>query len=77
MPVCRDMLNAFFLPDAETEAAMTLIEQQWQAIIAEGFRCASMATRCRCHYCVMNWHSVWIKNVSASVFSPDRLTFVL
>ncbi|XPE62836.1 hypothetical protein ACNKHU_17130 [Shigella flexneri] len=27
--------NAFFLPDAETEAAMTPIEQQWQAIIAE------------------------------------------
>ncbi|EGA4863018.1 exodeoxyribonuclease V subunit gamma [Escherichia coli] len=36
LPVCRDMLNAFFLPDVETEAAMTLIEQQWQAIIAEG-----------------------------------------
>ena len=36
LPVCRDMLNAFFLPDAETEAAMTLIEHQWQAIIAEG-----------------------------------------
>ncbi|EFI7837835.1 exodeoxyribonuclease V subunit gamma [Escherichia coli] len=36
LPVCRDMLNAFFLPDAETEAAMMLIEQQWQAIIAEG-----------------------------------------
>ncbi|EEV3674511.1 exodeoxyribonuclease V subunit gamma [Escherichia coli] len=36
LPVCRDMLNAFFLPDAETEAVMTLIEQQWQAIIAEG-----------------------------------------
>lgn len=36
LPVCRDMLNAFFLPDAETEAAMTLIEQQWQAIIVEG-----------------------------------------
>lgn len=36
LPVCRDMLNAFFLPDAETEAAMTLIEQQWQAIISEG-----------------------------------------
>ncbi|HCX6979855.1 TPA: exodeoxyribonuclease V subunit gamma [Escherichia coli] len=36
LPVCRDMLNAFFLPDAETEAAMTLIEQQWQVIIAEG-----------------------------------------
>ncbi len=30
------MLNDFFLPDADTEAAMTLIEQQWQAIIAEG-----------------------------------------
>ena len=36
LPVCRDMPNAFFLPDTETEAAMTLIEQQWQAIIAEG-----------------------------------------
>ncbi|MDU9524084.1 exodeoxyribonuclease V subunit gamma [Escherichia coli] len=36
LPVCRDMLNAFFLPDAETEAAMTMIEQQWQAIISEG-----------------------------------------
>ncbi|WP_033549582.1 exodeoxyribonuclease V subunit gamma [Escherichia coli] len=36
LPICRDMLNAFFLPDAETEAAMTLIEQQWQAIISEG-----------------------------------------
>lgn len=36
LPVCRDMLNAFFLPDAETEAAMTLIEQQWQAVIAQG-----------------------------------------
>ncbi len=30
------MFNDFFLPDADTEAAMTLIEQQWQAIIAEG-----------------------------------------
>ena len=36
LPVCRDMLNDFFLPDADTEAAMTLIEQQWQAIITEG-----------------------------------------
>ncbi|WP_282108713.1 hypothetical protein [Streptomyces sp. WAC00276] len=48
---------------------MTLIEQQWQAIIAEGLGARSMATRCRCHYCVMNWHSVWIKNVSAEAFS--------
>ncbi|MDM2800753.1 MULTISPECIES: exodeoxyribonuclease V subunit gamma [unclassified Citrobacter] len=36
LPVCREMLNDFFLPDADTEAAMTLIEQQWQAIITEG-----------------------------------------
>lgn len=36
LPVCREMLNDFFLPDADTEAAMTLIEQQWQAIIGEG-----------------------------------------
>ncbi|MDR9891551.1 exodeoxyribonuclease V subunit gamma [Pseudenterobacter timonensis] len=36
LPVCREMLNDFFLPDRETEAAMALIEQQWQAIIDEG-----------------------------------------
>ncbi|NDO81569.1 exodeoxyribonuclease V subunit gamma [Citrobacter sp. NCU1] len=36
LPVCRNMLNDFFLPDTETEAAMTLIEQQWQAMISEG-----------------------------------------
>ncbi|KFC06163.1 exodeoxyribonuclease V gamma chain [Trabulsiella guamensis ATCC 49490] len=36
LPVCREMLNDFFLPDADTEAAITLIEQQWQAIISEG-----------------------------------------
>lgn len=36
LPVCREMLNDFFLPDQETEAALALIEQQWQAIIAQG-----------------------------------------
>ncbi|HDG1681379.1 TPA: exodeoxyribonuclease V subunit gamma [Kluyvera ascorbata] len=36
LPVCREMLNDFFLPDQDTEAALTLIEQQWQAIIAQG-----------------------------------------
>ncbi len=36
--MCREMLNDFFLPDTETEAAMTLIEQQWQAMIAEGLK---------------------------------------
>lgn len=38
LPVCREMLNDFFLPDTETEAAMTLIEQQWQAMIDEGLK---------------------------------------
>ena len=36
LPVCREMLNDFFLPDQDTEAALTLIEQQWQGIIAQG-----------------------------------------
>lgn len=36
LPVCRDMLNDFFLPDRDTEAALALIEQQWQDIIAQG-----------------------------------------
>src|SRR5690606_16701324 len=35
-PLCREMLNDFFLPDTDTAAAMALIEQQWQAIIDEG-----------------------------------------
>ncbi|MCV5639075.1 exodeoxyribonuclease V subunit gamma, partial [Escherichia coli] len=33
LPVCRDLLNDFFLPDSETEAALALIEQQWLAVI--------------------------------------------
>ncbi len=36
LALCRDMLNAFFLPDADTEAALTLIEQQWQTVISQG-----------------------------------------
>lgn len=36
LPTCRDMLNCFFLPDRETEAALALIEQQWQAMIGQG-----------------------------------------
>lgn len=36
LPVCREMLSDFFLPDSETEAAMALIEKQWQAIVEEG-----------------------------------------
>ncbi len=47
LPVCRDMLNDFFLPDADTEAAAAVIEREWQAIIAEGVAKRNMATRCR------------------------------
>lgn len=40
LPVCREMLNDFFLPDTDTdtdtEAALALIEQQWQGIIEQG-----------------------------------------
>ena len=36
LPVCRALLNDFFLPDSDTEAAMALIETQWQAIVDEG-----------------------------------------
>ena len=36
LPVCRELLNDFFLPDSDTEAAMALIETQWQAIVDEG-----------------------------------------
>lgn len=36
LPLCREILNDFFLPDQDTEAALALIEQQWQAIIAQG-----------------------------------------
>ncbi len=36
LPLCREMLDSFFLPDAETENALALIEQQWQALINQG-----------------------------------------
>lgn len=36
MPVCREMLDCFFLPDGDTEAALALIEQQWQEIVKQG-----------------------------------------
>lgn len=70
------MLNAFFLPDAETEAAMTLIEQQWQAIIAEGLG-AQYGDAVPLSLLRDELAQRPIKNVSANVFSPDRLTFVL
>ncbi|MRS14174.1 exodeoxyribonuclease V subunit gamma [Enterobacteriaceae bacterium RIT691] len=36
LPLCREMLNDFYLPDTDTEAALALIEQQWQGIIDQG-----------------------------------------
>lgn len=36
LPVCREMLTDFYLPDTDTEAALALIEQQWQGIIDQG-----------------------------------------
>ncbi|WP_313701654.1 exodeoxyribonuclease V subunit gamma [Pantoea sp.] len=36
LPLCRELLNAFFSPDAETEAALLLVEEQWQQLIEYG-----------------------------------------
>ena len=36
LPLCRELLNAFFSPDAETEAALLLVEEQWQTLIEYG-----------------------------------------
>ncbi|MBV4412672.1 exodeoxyribonuclease V subunit gamma [Enterobacteriaceae bacterium YMB-R22] len=36
LALCRDMLNAFFLPDPDAEAALALIEQHWQTLIKQG-----------------------------------------
>ncbi len=75
LPVCRDMLNDFFLPDADTEAAMTLIEQQWQAIITEGLG-LSMVMPYRFLYCEMSWPSVLTRSALASASWRGQLTFV-
>ncbi|CCG86148.1 exodeoxyribonuclease V subunit gamma [Erwinia piriflorinigrans] len=36
LPLCRQMLDDFFISDADTEAALTLIEEQWQQAIGYG-----------------------------------------
>ncbi|MBD8167927.1 exodeoxyribonuclease V subunit gamma [Erwinia persicina] len=36
LPLCRQMLDDFFTSDAETEAALALIEEQWQQAITYG-----------------------------------------
>lgn len=38
LPLCRQLLDDFFASDAETEAALTLIEEQWQQAIAYGMQ---------------------------------------
>ncbi len=63
LPVCRDMLNDFFLPDADTSG--NDIEQQWQAVSPEGVA-AEYGDAVPISYCGMNWRSVWIRNVLAS-----------
>ena len=44
LPVCREMLDACFLPDTDTEAVITLIEQQWQNVISQGIDAAYQET---------------------------------
>ncbi|WP_256853133.1 exodeoxyribonuclease V subunit gamma [Pantoea sp. Fr+CA_20] len=36
LPLCRELLNAFFTADTETEAALLLVEEQWKALIEYG-----------------------------------------
>lgn len=36
LPLCRQLLDDFFVCDAETEAALTLIEEQWKQVIGYG-----------------------------------------
>ena len=38
LPCCRDMITGFFLPDAEAEVALTLLEGQWQQIVQFGIQ---------------------------------------
>lgn len=53
LPICREMLSDFFLPDSETEAAMALIEKQWQAIVDEGL-IRTITRRFLFRFCVMS-----------------------
>ncbi|MBJ7221932.1 MULTISPECIES: exodeoxyribonuclease V subunit gamma [unclassified Brenneria] len=36
LPLCRQLIDTFFYADSDTEAALTLIEKQWQHIISMG-----------------------------------------
>jgi exodeoxyribonuclease V gamma subunit len=37
-PLCREMLQTFFAADVNTDAAMVLIEEQWQQVMAYGLQ---------------------------------------
>ncbi|MCX8956873.1 exodeoxyribonuclease V subunit gamma [Erwinia psidii] len=36
LPLCRELLDDFFVRDVETESALALIEEQWQQVISYG-----------------------------------------
>ncbi|OON39577.1 exodeoxyribonuclease V subunit gamma [Izhakiella australiensis] len=38
LPLCRMLLDDFFITDADSEAALTLIESQWQQMISYGLQ---------------------------------------
>lgn len=46
LPLCRQLLDAFFAADSDTEVVLALIEQQWQQAINFGWRRA-IPMRCR------------------------------
>lgn len=36
LPLCRELIETFFDADSETEAALALVEKQWQYVISMG-----------------------------------------
>ncbi len=40
LPLCRELIDSFFSGDAESEAALLLVETQWKEIIEQGMRSA-------------------------------------
>lgn len=40
LPLCRELIDSFFSGDAESEAALLLVETEWQQIIAQGMQAA-------------------------------------
>ncbi|MBS0849453.1 exodeoxyribonuclease V subunit gamma [Citrobacter sp. JGM124] len=40
LPLCKQMLSCFFIADDDTEAALALIESQWQEMIEQGVQAA-------------------------------------